>query len=305
VNQGQKDLGYKILDLLVSSIKSKPEAMEFQVSLDNRPRPPGMSLSSAGREERYLAWVDKGVPQRESQPRYMANLDVGTIAHDYIRYLIKHHPDAEITDIEREVTLDIDVEPVDGPLNDDRIQVKGHIDGFLHFDGLKVLIDIKCVPLYSFNSLDPRNTETNPWAKARKWSAGNYVFDAVEAFQHDIFKTYYIGQVACYEEALAQEGEKWDATAFILYSRDTSHLAVGIFDPEDWDKIVDDCVASMKLVRETRDPLVFDPCHEAAVEAEPHKVCQYCGYQDYCFDIYTRVFRGRPRMQIKRIHGED
>jgi hypothetical protein len=233
--------------------------------------------------------MEKGVQQKETQPRYAANLDMGNIAHDYLRYLINCHPEAEIVDAEREVAMRVAA-----------VDVKGHIDGFLKFDGMKILLDIKCVPLYTFNSLDPRNTETNPWAKARKWSAGNYVFDAVEAFKGDMFRQSYIGQIGCYEEGLAEEGEKWDATVFLLYARDTSHFAVGIFNPKNWDEIVDECKENMKLALDT-DPLHLDLCHDAAVGAELHKACQYCGYQDHCFDIYTRVFRGRPRMQIKRI----
>ncbi|KKK89221.1 hypothetical protein LCGC14_2735310, partial [marine sediment metagenome] len=86
-----------------------------------------------------------------------------------------------------------------------------------------------------------------------------------------------------------------------LYCRDTSHFAVGIFNPPDADKIVQNAKEKMQEVLDNPDPLGYDTCWEAAVGTSPHIVCQYCPYVDECFDLTTTVFRGKPRFQIKRI----
>ena len=299
MTDSDKDLAYKILDVIMESFEVKPETMDFPVALDNSPRPTGLSLSSAGKEKRYLAHMRKGSPEKASQARYLAGLDMGSIAHDYIRMIVGTHPDITLSDAERTVRLQLDtvVDPPRGPED----SVPGHIDGFIEFDDKRILIDIKCVNLYTFNELDPRNPETNWWARSRKWAAGNYVFDAVDAFKNDNFKKPYIDQIACYEAGLMAEGEEWDATAFILYCRDTSHFAVGIFNPPDANKIVQNAKEKMQEVLDNPDPLGYDTCWEAAVGASPHIVCQYCEYVDECFDLTTTVFRGKPRFQIKRI----
>jgi hypothetical protein len=292
MNQADKDLGYQILDVLLEAMEGRPLVMDVHSRLDNSPRPPGMSLSSAGKGTRQLAWMSRGVPGKPASARYMTTMDMGSLAHDYLRQAINNHEECSFTDEERTVNLQVG----DGT-------VSGHIDGFFLFKDLKILLDIKCVNLYTFNDLDPRNPETNWWARAKKWNAGNYVFDAIPTFSGDIFKNDYIAQIACYEQALADEGESWDATAFLLYCRDTGHIAVGIFNPDEaaQDKIVEDSRRKMQKVLDNDDPFVYDTCWEAAVGAEPHKVCQYCRYRDECFEIKTTVFRGKPRHQIKRI----
>ncbi len=292
MTSSDKDLAYKILDVIMESFEVKPETMDFPVALDNSPRPIGLSLSSAGKEKRYLAHMLKGSPKKASQARYLAGLDMGSIAHDYIRVVVGAHPDVILSDAERTVKLEVHAE---------NTYVPGHIDGFIEFDDKRILIDIKCVNLYTFNELDPRNPETNWWARSRKWAAGNYVFDAVDAFKDDNFKKTYIDQIACYEAGLMEEGEDWDATAFILYCRDTSHFAVGIFNPPDADKIVQNAIEKMQEVLDNPDPLGYDTCWEAAIGASPHIVCQYCPYVNECFDLATTVFRGKPRFNIKRI----
>ncbi|KKM60041.1 hypothetical protein LCGC14_1545780, partial [marine sediment metagenome] len=202
MTDSDKDLAYKILDVIMESFEVKPETMDFPVALDNSPRPTGLSLSSAGKEKRYLAHMLKGSPKKASQARYLAGLDMGSIAHDYIRMIVGAHPDVTLSDAERTVNLRIQAgEPTYDEYwaEGQEDYVKGHIDGFIEFDDKRILIDIKCVNLYTFNELDPRNPETNWWARSRKWAAGNYVFDAVDAFKDDNFKKPYIDQIACYE----------------------------------------------------------------------------------------------------------
>jgi len=286
LTQSDTDFAYQILDIVLESFELKPEKVSFQVELDNTPRPPGLSLSSAGKAHRYLAHMVQGTDKKDGQARYLAGLDMGSIAHDYLRECIFAHPDVTLTDAEREVTL---------------AGTNGHIDGFITFDGLRVLLDIKCVNLYTFNSLDPRNPHDNWYKRTRSWAAGNFVFDAVEAFQNDDFKKDYIAQVACYEAALSAEGEEWDATAFILYCRDTSHIAVGLFHPANWQEIVDGTQEKIATVLDNPDPFEYDTCWDAVVGASPHIVCQYCPYLNECFDIKTTVYRGKPRHQILSI----
>lgn len=301
MTQQDTDLAYEILDMVLESFEVKPEKVLFQTEIDNTPRPPGLSLSSSGKSERYLAHMLSGTDKKDSQPRYMAGMDMGSLAHDYIRWCLEQHPDVEMSDAEREVELLV------GPFNvaegDPGHGVRGHIDGFIKFGDKRILLDIKCVNLYTFNDLDPRNPHDNWFKRTRTWAAGNYVFDAVEAFAHDMFKKDYIAQVACYEAALADEGEKWDATAFILYCRDTSHIGVGIFNPgeDEWEEIVGQARKRMAKVLDNPDPFEYDTCWDAAEGAEPHKVCQYCPYVEECFKLKTRVYRGKPRMQILEI----
>lgn len=293
---GEKDLGYRLLDTLMESLRDCPEVMEFPVELDDSPRKPGMSLSSAGKGTRFLAHMQVGSPKKEKQPRYSFGMKMGHVAHDLLRNVWGTHPAITVSDAERDVTVTIQ----DG---DPPVTVGGHIDGFVEFEGLKILIDIKCVNLYAFNELDPRNPETNWWARSRKWAAGNYVFDAIEMFSTDDFKKAYLDQIAGYEAGLHEAGETWDATAFVLYCRDTSHLAVGIYSPEAEAFDAQLAIFSEKAnaVLDNSDPFVYDTCWEAAVGSEPYKVCQYCDYLHECFDVKTQVFRGKPRMNILRI----
>lgn len=298
MTQAEKDLAYEILDVMVEAIVAKPPTVDFPVKIDNRPRPKGMSLSSAGKGARFLAHMHQGSPKKEGQPRYLLNMDMGTLAHDYVRWILDQYEHCTLEDAERTVSLVVGDEVV-----------SGHIDGFLTFQTarlshnrkVKILLDIKCVDIYTFNELDPRNPETNWWAKSRKWAAGNYVFDANVAFNGDDFKKSYLGQVAGYETALEEDGEEWDATAFILYNRNTSHFAVGIYDSSKTRELVAEFKQKATQVHANPSPENYEPCFPAEVGASPYIVCQYCDYLHECFDIKTKVFRGKPRMNILRI----
>jgi len=316
MTQPEKDLAYEILDVMIEAITAKPPSVDFPVRIDNSPRPKGMSLSSAGKGAKYLAHMHIGSKEKEGQPRYLLNMDMGSLAHDYIRWILNEYQHCELTDAERTVSLTVkgaegsaphtasggqDIEPA--------ICVKGHIDGFLTFETarlsrnkkVRILLDIKCVDMYTFNELDPRNPETNWWARSRKWNAGNYVFDANEAFENDDFKRAYLGQVAGYEKSLDEEGEEWDATAFILYNRNTSHFAVGIYDSSKTDGLVAGFTQKATQVHANPDPTLYEPCYPAEVGASPGIVCQYCDYLHECFDVKTKIFRGKPRFNILRI----
>jgi hypothetical protein len=293
-----KELAYDILDVVIEAVMDKPMEAHFPVEINNSPRPPGISLSSAGKGNRFLAHMERGSQQKDGEPRYKFTMDMGTIAHDYIRQTINAYEYASITDEEREVALAIDGDAV----------VKGHIDGFLNFkrntsgvQNVRILLDIKCVPLFTFNELDPRNPEKNWWSRSRKWIAGNYVFNASEAFADDDFKKSYLEQIAGYEAALLEEGEVWDATAFLLYNRDSSHFAVGIYNSEETNRILGDAKERILQVMDNPTPADYEPCWPAAVGSEPHTVCRYCDYLYECFAIKTKVFRGKPRMNILEI----
>jgi len=302
MTQPEKDLAYEILDVMVEALQNKPDYVDFPVKVDNRPREKGMSLSSAGKAERFLAHMHIGSPKKEGQPRYLLNMDMGTLAHDYIRWILNEYEHCTLSDAERTVSITLGA-------GGSAARVSGHIDGMLEFETaklarnrkVKILLDIKCVDMYTFNSLDPRNPETNFWARARKWAAGNYVFDANETFENDNFKKSYLGQIAGYETALLEEGEEWDATAFILYNRNTSHFAVGIYDSAKTEELTNGFKYRAEGVLCDATPAKFEPCWPAEVGAEPHIVCQYCDYLHECFDIKTKIFRGKPRFNILRM----
>jgi hypothetical protein len=294
VNDTTKDIAYPILDRILEAFEIKPDILEINTVIDNSPRPDKISLSMAGKGARYLAMAVSGAPKKDIPARSRANMDMGTIAHDYIRAVLASHPEIEVEDGERTVTLKTE---------DGKHEINGHIDGFMKVDGQRILFDIKCVDHYSFNDLDPRNTYDNWWTRTRKWSAGNYVFEGVEAFTEEMFKREYLYQLAGYEEALASADEKWDLTVFILYNRNTSHLAVGLFQPDtdQWDALVGEAGKNMFSALSDPDPYNHDTCHPAAVGAAPHMVCQYCPYTEECFTMDVQVFRGKPQMKIKEI----
>lgn len=251
-----------------------------------------LRLSASGKGARYHAHTLAGTPGDSVNARSRIKMDIGHMMHDYLRDVLAHSKAWTVFAREKTVTVEINGVPVEGHLD---LILRDNDSGQLY------LVDIKTTDHFGYVQLDPRNPHDNWWARAHRWTSGDFVFNAYWTFLDSKFKHEYNAQIESYKQGLENEGIHVDEVLFVVLNRNTAHIAVGLYEPEDGEAIRqarDQRVADAMAADRPED---LDLCYPAKVGSKPDVQCEYCKYTSACFDLKTRIYKGKPQNSILKI----